>query len=316
MTGPIGSARANLVLALPALVLMTTVTLGTAALSPAFLSGENFVNLENRVLPLALVALGETVVLLGGRIDLSVGSIVSLATVVMAVLSDQIGLLAIPIALLAGLACGVATAAGIVLLRVDPLIMSLATASIVKGLTLLILSSPGGEVAYAAYDWLFGSSRTLGPPFWLTFGAFAIAALVLGWTRQGRWIYAFGSDPRAAFANGVAVERVDFLSFSVSGVLSAAAGIVLSIRTLSGDPLIGDPFTLDAITAVILGGVALQGGRGHVFGVCFAVISLVLIDNALNLLGLRTDLQSIVKGLVVVAALVVFLRRSATGEEA
>jgi ribose transport system permease protein len=314
MTGPIGSARANLVLALPALVLMATVTLGTAALSPAFLSSENIVNLENRVLPLALVALGETVVLLGGRIDLSVGSIVSLATAIMAVLSDQIGWLAVPAALLAGLACGAATAAGIVLLDVNPLIMTLATASIVKGVTLLILSSPGGEVAYDAYEWLFGLNQPFAAPFWLTFGAFAIAAAVLGWTRLGRQIYALGSDPRAAFANGVSVGRLDFILFSVSGVLSAAAGVVLSIRTLSGDPLIGDPYTLDAITAVILGGVALQGGRGHVFGVCLAVISLVQIDNAINLLGLRTDMQSIVKGLVVVAALVVFLRRSKTGE--
>lgn len=313
MIGPTGSARANLVLALPAFALATSVALGTAALSPAFLSSENLVNVENRVLPLALVALGESVALISGRIDLSVGSIVSLATAIMALLSGQLGWLAIPVALLVGLLCGASSAAGIVLLGVNPLIMSLATASFVKGLTLLILPSPGGEVAYDAYDWLFGSTRPLAAPFWLTLGVFAIATIALGSTRTGRQLYALGSDPRAAFANGVPVKRLDFLGFSLSGLLAAAAGVVLSIRILSGDPLIGDPFTLDAVTAVILGGVALQGGRGHVAGVGFAVVSLVLIDNALNLLGLQTDLQSIIKGLVVVAALVVFLRRSEKG---
>ncbi len=158
-----------------------------------------------------------------------------------------------------------------------------------------------------------GRTRPLAAPFWLTLGVFAIATIALGSTRTGRQLYALGSDPRAAFANGVPVKRLDFLGFSLSGLLAAAAGVVLSIRILSGDPLIGDPFTLDAVTAVILGGVALQGGRGHVAGVGFAVVSLVLIDNALNLLGLQTDLQSIIKGLVVVAALVVFLRRSEKG---
>ena len=306
-----GSIRFNLALGLPALVLALLVALVVGFASEDFLRPGNLGNLVNRIVPLGLVALGEAIVLFAGRIDLSVGSVMSLGTAIMATASAGLGWLAIPLALAAGLSCGLATAAGVVFLRVNPLIMTLATSAIVKGLTLLLLPSPGGEVDYLFYEAFFGMDEPLGLPLYLILAVFLLAFVVLGWSRFGRSLYAVGSDERSAYANGVPIARVDFVVFGLSGLLAAAAGVIMSIRILSGDPLVGDPYTLDAIAAAVLGGVALQGGRGNVLGVLVAVVALVLISNAFNLMEINTNVQAIAKGLIFVLALVFFMRGKA-----
>jgi ribose transport system permease protein len=306
-----GSLRFNLLLTLPALALTLLLTALTGVLSPNFLTEANLANLATRLLPLGLVALGEALVLFAGRIDLSVGSILSLSTAMMALTSASLGWLSIPLTLAAGVICGFFTAAGINLFRINPLVMGLATAAIVKGMTLLVLPSPGGEVDYTLYDFLFGSERLLGLPLVLTIVAYAVFVVIMGWSRFGRSVYAFGSDPRAAFANGVSSWRIDLAVYGLSGFFAAAAGIVVSIKILSGDPLIGEAYTLDAVSAAILGGVALAGGRGNLIGVLLAAIALVLVNNTFNLLDLDTNLQNIAKGLIFVLALVFFMRGKA-----
>lgn len=305
---PRGSIRLHLGLAIPALVLAAFIVVGTSIISPEFLTPGNLANIVNRLLPLALATLGASIVIISGGIDLSVGSVMSLVTAIMATLAPQIGWVAIPVALGTGAAIGLANAGGIILLRINPLIMTLASATIVKGVTLLMLPRPGGEVDYAFYDWLFGSDALFAPPLWIIVLVYAVGMLLLGWTRSGRAIYALGSDPRGAFASGIAVSRITVLVYVIAGLLSAAAGIVLSIRILSGDPLVGEPYTLDAIAAAILGGIALKGGRGSVLGALFAALVLVLLNNAMNLLDIDTNLQAIAKGLVFVMALIVFTR--------
>lgn len=303
-----GSLRFNVLLAVPALILIAFLSILTGFLSPSLLTEANLANLATRLLPLGLVALGEAMVLMAGRIDLSVGSTISLATAIMSLTSATFGWLAIPMTLAAGIACGLFNAAGIHLFRINPLVMGLATAAVVKGITLLVLPSPGGEVDYALYDFLFGSERLLGLPLLISALCYAFFFAVMGWSRFGRAIYAFGSDPRAAFANGVSSWKIDLSVYGTSGFFAAAAGVVLSIKLLSGDPLIGETFTLDAVSAAILGGVALQGGRGSLLGVLFAAMALVLVNNAFNLLDLDTNLQNIAKGLIFVVALVFFMR--------
>lgn len=303
-----GSLRYNLLPALPALILTLLLVAMTGLLAPSFLTEANLANLATRLLPLGLVALGQALVLLAGRIDLSVGSIVSLASAIMALTSTSLGWLAIPLTLAAGMACGLFSAAGINLFRINPLVMGLATAAIVKGMTLLILPSPGGEVDYALYDVLFGSERLLGLPLLASIVAYAIFVVIMGWSRFGRSVYGFGSDRHAAVANGISSWTIDLSLYGLSGCCAAAAGVVLSIKLLSGDPLIGEAYTLDAVSAAILGGVALQGGRGNLIGVLFASIALVLLNNTFNLLDFDTNLQNIAKGLIFVLALVFFMR--------
>ncbi|MEF2071206.1 ABC transporter permease [Consotaella aegiceratis] len=306
-----GSASRNWMLSLPAFVLALLLATLTSLLSPSFLTDANLANLANRALPLGLVALGEAIVLFAGRIDLSVGATMSLATALMATLSPTLGWLAVPPALGAGALAGAVTAFGVFALRINPLIMSLATGAIIQGAALLVLPSPGGEVDYAFYALLFEADRLLGPALFILVACYALATLAMGWTRPGRVLYAFGSDAHAAFANGIATSRVDLSAYVLSGLLAAAAGVILSIRILSGDPLIGVPYTLDAVAAAILGGVALSGGRGAPLGVLFAAVSLVFIGNMFNLLDLDTNLQAIVRGLIFILALVFFMRGKA-----
>ena len=204
-------------------------------------------------MPLALVAFGQAVVLLAGRIDLSVGSIVSLSTVMLATTSAELGLISIPLTIAAGLACGALNAAGVIFLRLNPLIMTLATSAIVKGISLLFLSTPGGEVDYGFYDAFYGQDQFWGWPLLIICTAFAALFLALGFTRFGRSIYALGSDGRAAFANGVNVAAIDVSVFVISGGIAALAGVAVGIKILSGDPLIGDSLTLDAIAAACWG---------------------------------------------------------------
>lgn len=303
-----GSLRFNLTLTLPALILVLLLLATTGLLAPSFLTEANLSNLSTRTLPLGMVSLGEAIVLLAGRIDLAVGSIMSLATAIMARTSGALGWASIPLTLLAGLSCGCLTAAGVIVLRINPLVMSLATAAIAKGLALLILPSPGGEVDYDFYALLFETERFLGAPLLVVLAIYGFAVLVFGWTRFGRAIHAFGSDARAAYANGITAWKVDLAVYGLSGLLAALAGIFLSIRILSGDPLIGEAYTLDAVAAAILGGVTLRGGRGNLAGVLLAVIALVLVNNMFNLLEISTNLQAIAKGLILVLALVFFMR--------
>ena len=306
-----GSLRANLWLATPAVVLALLLVATTGALAPDFLTAGNLANLVSRLPPLGLAALGEAITLIAGRIDLSVGSILSLATATMALTSDRLGWFAAPLTLALGALCGGFTALGIVWLRINPLVMSLATAAIVKGATLLLLPSPGGEVDYSFYSLLYEPEQIFGPPLLVSAAIYLLFIVILGWTRFGRRLYAFGSDSRAAVANGVIGGKADFAVYGLCGFFAALAGIFLSVRILSGDPLIGESYTLDAVSAAILGGVALQGGRGHLVGVFFAALALVLINNSFNLLGLDTHLQVIAKGLVFVLALMFFTRGKA-----
>jgi len=309
-----GSLRFNLTLTLPALILVLLLMATTGLLAPSFLTQSNLSNLSVRTLPLGMVSLGETFALLAGRIDLAVGSIMSLSTAIMARTSATIGWASIPLTLLVGVFCGTLTAAGVIVLRINPLVMSLATAAIAKGTALLILPSPGGEVDYGFYALLFEAESFPGVPAVIVLVIYGLASVVLGWSRFGRAIHAFGSDPRAAYANGVSSWKVDLAVYVLSGLFAALAGIFLSIRILSGDPLIGEAYTLDAVSAAILGGVALRGGRGSLVGVLLAVIALVLVNNAFNLLEIGTNLQAIAKGLILVLALVFFMRGRA-GED-
>jgi ribose transport system permease protein len=306
--GPRGSIRGNLWLGLPALLLAAVIASIAAVWSRDFFALGNIGNLINRVLPLALVALGETAVLLIGRIDLSVGAVISLSTAILATTSAELGWLSVPLVLIGGLACGGLNAAGVRLLRVDALITTLAVAAIVEGAALLLLPTPGGEVDYGFYDGFYGQGQVFGWPLAVIIVAFAAAFVVFGFTRFGRRVYALGSDGRAAYVNGVDVARVEVAAFLVSGFMASVAGVAIGIKILSGDPHIGDSFTLDAISAAVLGGVALSGGRGGVLGVLTGAGALVLISNAFNLLEIDPNLQQIAKGLIFVVALMLFMR--------
>jgi ribose transport system permease protein len=272
-------------------------------------SGGTFDSIEalgisNAALPLALVAIGETFVILTNGIDLSVGSIVTLSNVTVAVLaSHNQGALGIVLAIAIGAGAGLANGLIVSYLRIAPLIATLATSSIFLGFALIILANPGGTVPTWLPDWTSGQR-----------GQFPIAAIWLLVALVGGWILlrrspfginlqALGGSESASRSAGIRVTRVRILAYVAAGICSALAGIVLAGLTQSGDPTIGGVYLLDAIAAVVIGGTSLSGGVGTISGTIFGAIALTLLSAVLLVSGISTNYQYIVTGVIVIGAL-------------
>jgi ribose transport system permease protein len=259
-------------------------------------------------LPLILLASGQAVVILGGGIDISTGSIVS---VVNAILTTQLGAEASPgkVALIFGLVLLVGMAAGAVngfftsYLRLQPIITTYATSFLYAGLALFILPEPGGAVPQALSTF-YRDATPLGLPL-----AFYIILLILfGWyvtrrTRYGRYLYAVGGQPDAAYETAVPVNAVQFSTYVISGLMAALGGIAVTMLTSSGNAAIGDALTLSSITAVVIGGTALRGGVGGIAGAIIGAVILGLIRNIISFANVSTWWQTFMNAAIIVVAL-------------
>jgi ribose transport system permease protein len=302
------SARYNLRSTIPIWVILILTIGVVSVISEPFRSGINVGNLLAVMAPLIIVACGQCLVVLLGGIDLSVGSVMSLATVVAASYTSFGGgfVANVAIVLGIGLAVGLVNGAGVIL-GINPLIMTLSTLALAKGAALLVLSSPGGLLAPTMND-LLNLSVGLIPAFF--FPLAIVIALVLWYvlsaTTAGRHIYATGGSVPNAAKSGIHWQRTTLLVYAASGLLAAIAGLALLERIFTGDPLSGDPYTLDSITAVVLGGVALTGGRGSLLGVVAGAMLLALIDNLFNIFNIFSYYQYVAKGLILIVALLLY----------
>jgi len=312
-----GSTFKQIKLAIPVFVILLVLLAVTSFLSPTFRSPDNIVNIVAQVAPLAIVAIGQTIVLLLGGIDLSVGSVISFSTVIMATLSDNgpFGLVgSIVLCLVAGTAVGLLNGIGIVRFRIPPLIMTLSTMTIVKGVSLYLLPAPGGMVNMAFMEFITGGWGVLSVMAIMIILLYVLFFIFLSSTKTGRYIYAAGGDEGHARKSGVPVVKMQLTGYVLSGLLAAAAGMVLSARLFSGDPVVGDPYSLDSVAAAVVGGTSLFGGIGGIVGTFAGVFIISMTNNILNMLDIFAYYQYIIKGLILVAALFFFQlkrRRSA-----
>lgn len=303
--------------AVPALFLAVLIV-GLGLLSPNFLSVSNFLDIARVVSIIGIMAVGMTIVILTGGIDLSVGSIFAFAAVVTASMipdsfSDAptaIGIhLPVPIAVLAGLAAGalVGLVNGFIIARsrVEPFIVTLATMAFVRGLTYLYTG--GFPTLFRpmppAFEWV-GQGYVLGLP---TPTVFFAAVVVLGmWltrrTTFGRSIYAIGGNEEASRLSGIRVRSVKMKAYALMGLLAALSGIILSSRVAAAQPTAGLGYELDVIAGVVIGRTSLMGGRGSILGTVLGVFILGVISNGLNIVGVPTYYQYIVKGLLLIVA--------------
>jgi ribose transport system permease protein len=260
--------------------------------------------ITNAALPLALVAVGETFVILTNGIDLSVGSIVTLVNVTVAVLSEH-GHPVAGLLLAVGIGAGAGLANGLIVcyLRIAPLIATLATSSIFLGFALVILANPGGTVPTWLPDWTSGQRGEIPiAAIWLVL-AIAVGWVVLRRTPFGVNLQALGGSESASRSAGIHVTRVRILAYVAAGICSALAGIVLAGLTQSGDPTIGAVYLLDAIAAVVIGGTSLAGGVGTIPGTILGAVALSLLSAVLLVSGISTNYQYIVTGAIVIGAL-------------
>ncbi len=262
------------------------------------------------VLPLALAAVAQAIVVLSGGIDLSLGSMMALVNVVAATQmqgqSEEFGVAVVLGALLLGLALGAVNGSLIVLTRVPDIVVTLAMSFVWAGFALLVLPTPGGGSAKWLPELVTGS---LGNEWIPKAAVVLIIVVALIWIPVRRsWLglslYAIGSNRLAAFRSGVSVGRTRILAYTLMGLFAALGGLSLTASTGIGIPVPG-PYTLLSVAAVVLGGVSLAGGRGSVFGPILGVIILQLIRTDMTFLDVDTNLATVLQGLILIGVVMI-----------
>lgn len=258
--------------------------------------------------PLLLLAAGQTIVIIGGGIDLSVGAMVSMvnALLVGTLLTaestpDQVLLGAI-LACGAGMLVGAVNGFCVAYLRLQPIVTTYATSFIYSGIALYLLPRPGGAIPADL-------ARTYrSTPFDIPLVVFLMALVVIFWlllrsTRFGQYLFASGSQPNAAYASGIPVNFVRFMTYVLSGLFAALAAIALTISVSTGNPRIGDAMTLNSIVAVVLGGTRLSGGQGGIVGTVLGILILGTIRNIISFANVPTWSQTLVDAVIIILAL-------------
>ena len=273
--------------------------------SPYFFDANNLTNIGRAMAIVGIVAVGATIVMISGGFDLSVGSVMAASGMAAAwAMNEGFGLSgAVGLALLLGLTVGVANGAIISYMHINPLVATLATLGIVRGLAFVVSGGTQIVVTDGAFVKL-GTSDIAGIP--VSVVVMLIAFLLFGWlmprTRFGRYTYAVGSNSRASRLSGVSVARWRLAFYGTAGMLGALGGLVTVARVGSAQPTANLGVELDVITAVILGGTSLNGGRGRLFGTFLGLLLIAVLNNGLVLIDVATYWQQVIKGVVLLIA--------------
>jgi ribose transport system permease protein len=280
--------------------------------SDIFLTSLNISNFLGQLLLLGFAAIGETFAVLGGAIDLSVGSVAKLTALLTPGLVNGNAALVLPVIvlmLLIGAVVGLINGLLITRLHVNAFIVTLGTFSVLRGLALGYSSEPIGSIPAGIVNSMYLGVGPFPAPFIVFLALALIGGFVLQKTVFGRRVYAVGGDAHIARMAGINSNRIVLTVMVISGTFAALAGVVQALRTGVGSPTAGDGLELIAITAVVLGGSSLFGGRGRLLGTIGGVFLLALVDNALNLTGVSSFYQDLVRGLVIVIAVAIFIRK-------
>ncbi|EEW26183.1 ABC transporter permease [Rhodobacter ferrooxidans] len=304
------------------LVALVLVCVILAFANEYFLTTRNLVNVLRQTSINGILAIGMTFVILTRGIDLSVGSVVALAGVVSASFATTAttamvpggpypAVFALAIGVLVGVVCGLINGVIVAFFRVPSFVATLGMLSAARGLTLLYA---GGKPVPALTDSFryIGTESILGVPMPVVLFAlvFFASLWVLTSTRFGRHVYAAGGNPHAARVSGVNVNRVRLLVYVISGGLAGAAGMILAARTGSALTQAGIAYELDAIAAVVIGGTSLSGGVGKVTGTLIGALLIAVVNNGLDLMGVESYYQQVIKGMLIVAAVMLDQARS------
>ncbi|MSO75265.1 MAG: ABC transporter permease [Alphaproteobacteria bacterium] len=283
-----------------------------------FLTGQNFMLVARQATYLVMVSMGQMVVLLTAGLDLSVGVIFAIVSVISSmVMVDHFNASgkeavwgSIILGSLAGLGSGLVVGAingvGVAVFRVPPFIMTLAMSTIVFGIALTIT---GGTPIYGMPDQfasIFGYGSALGVPvpIWFTIGFVVIVYVLLAWTRMGRYFYALGGNLKASMLSGISTRYYLLMAYVVCAAITTIAALMLTARLESGESNIGRDYPLNSIAACAIGGVSLFGGTGRLANVVLGAIFIILVQNGMNLMRIGSYQQMIVIGILLVLAVI------------
>ncbi|WP_455538758.1 ribose ABC transporter permease [Terrisporobacter sp.] len=278
-------------------------------LSPSFLSTKNIFNILRQTSVNGVIAAGMTFVILTGGIDLSVGSILAISGAVCASLltSGQNIFVAVIAALIVGTVVGFINGFIITKGKLQPFIATLATMTVLRGLTLVFtdgkpITLGSGDLALNFGKIGGGKIFNIPTPALIMIITFIICAYILRCTQMGRYTYALGSNEEATKLSGINTDKIKIAVYTISGILAAVAGIIITSRLYSAQPTAGDGYELDAIAAVVLGGTSLTGGKGKITGTIIGALIIGILSNALNILDVSSYYQMMVKGAVILVA--------------
>ena len=284
----------------------------TSLLSDVFLTSRNIQNLLRQAVALGLVSVGQTFAILTAGIDLSIGSVVSLASCLTTGMILGREHLIIPVvALVIVLALFVGFCNGFIITRtrVHPLIVTLGMMSVVQGGLLLYTKSPVGSVP-PVFDFLAWGKVWFIPFPIILFAAVAAAGIfLLRRTTYGRYVYATGGNEEVARLTGIKTDRVKIITYMICSSTAALTGIFLASRMGMGDPLVGEHYMLDSILPVLIGGTSLTGGKGGIGATIAGVFIFAILSNALNLIDVSAYWQWIVKGLIIIVAVAFYMQK-------
>lgn len=302
----LGYLDGQLVAILAILVMLIVVS---SLLSPTFSTPQNLSNVTRQAVALGIVAIGQTFVILTAGIDLSVGSTISLTSVLAAGLMAGVPERLIPVTigiLLLGAAIGLFNGLVIMRLRVAPFIVTLGTMSIIQGAVFLYTKNPVGSIPVSFRYLAEGEIGPIPFPVIMYVILVVVSVFVLRRTIFGRYIYATGGNEEVARLSGINTPFITVAVYVVCGLSAAATGLFLTSRLRIGQPLIGQGYELDSITAVLIGGTALAGGRGGVIGAVAGVLIMTILSNILNLMEVTGYWQWVIKGLIIIGALAIY----------
>jgi ribose/xylose/arabinose/galactoside ABC-type transport system permease subunit len=275
-----------------------------SANSDLYLTSDNIEVLLNSVAVLGLITVGMTLIMVAGQLDLSVGALATLASVMGAKLISSGSSTAVAILIMLLLPMAISCLVGMVVVStgVQPFIVTLGLLSVLQSISLIQTGQRPIPIGFTLSE--LDTTTFIGIPvaFWMFVVALAVGSGILHFTRLGRNAYAVGSNEEAAFLSGVPVGRVKVILFSLSGLLVGLAGLLLLSRLGAGDAASGEGLELDAIAAAVLGGASLLGGRGSMFGAFLGVMLLGVIANSLTLLDVSSFYQRLVLGSLLIFA--------------
>ncbi|MBS1677890.1 MAG: ABC transporter permease [Actinobacteria bacterium] len=298
-------------------LVLFTLAVVASILSSDFLDKQNLLNIGRQAAPLAVVSLGQTIVILGGGIDVSVGAVMSLTTVVVSTEMNGDPAMVIPAVLLVlALGAAIGLVNGFLISRVgtDPFVTTLAAMLIISGAALVYTQGSPTNGLTPGFRQI-SEGEVLGIPASVFFaaGAFAFCWFILRRTVWGRTVYALGGNMRATFLSGRRTALVQAGAYVASSLFAVLAGLLLAARIGTGAVSAGTGFELESIAAALIGGTAFGGGRGRISGTIAGVLILIVLFNLVNLLGLPSQLQQIVRGAVIVLGVALYSRRAVAG---
>ena len=300
------------------LIALVVLCIILAIANPVFTSPMNLANLLSQVAINGLLAIGQAFVILTGGIDLSDASVVGLAGVLMASMATGDSgphsvLLGLVLGIGGGLVFGLFNGIVVAKLRLEPFVVTLGTLAIGQGITFVYTGGqPIGNLPNAIYELGSGTIFGIPVPGLIFIGIFIVSWIMIKKTLFGRRIYSIGGNESAARMSGIQVGRVKVAVYVISAVLSALAGIILAGRVDAGLPQSGQNYELDAIAAVVIGGISLTGGRGRFWGVMIGVLLLGVISNGLDLLNVSPYFHSIFEGAIILVAVLMDYRSRIT----